>query len=93
MVFDSGNDPRAALAPDDHAHKPTALYLFSGIGGGSLGFRDAGFRGVGAFDLDAAACRDYEALVGEPATCKDLGARRASTPSSPGPTGTRTCAD
>lgn len=53
--------------------KPTALHLFSGIGGGALGFQKGGFRCVGAFDSDAAACRDFEQLVGSPATCADLG--------------------
>lgn len=50
----------------------TALHLFCGLGGGALGFQRAGFRSVGAFDLDPEACRDFEYLTGEPATCADL---------------------
>lgn len=52
----------------------TVLHLFCGLGGGGLGFKRAGFHGVGAFDSSPAACRDYETLVGEPATVADLGA-------------------
>jgi site-specific DNA-cytosine methylase len=52
--------------------QPTVLHLFSGLGGGALGFHRAGFRSVGAFDSDPAACRDLEYLTGEPATCVDL---------------------
>ncbi len=73
MVLKEDDPKRTFTFGEDEEHKPSALYLFCGIGGGSLGFKAAGFRGVGAFDFDAAACRDYEALVGEPATCKDLG--------------------
>lgn len=51
----------------------TALHLFCGLGGGALGFQRAGFRSVGAFDYDAACCRDFETLTGEQATCADLG--------------------
>ena len=54
------------------AKQPTVLHLFSGSGGGGLGFRRAGFRGVGAVDYSAAACRDFEMLVGERATHADL---------------------
>lgn len=50
------------------------LHLFCGIGGGALGFQRAGFDCVGAFDFDAAACRDFERLVGSPATVADLAA-------------------
>ncbi len=35
--------------------KPTYLSLFSGCGGFDLGFQQAGFRGLGAFDVDPAA--------------------------------------
>lgn len=51
----------------------TVLHLFCGLGGGGLGFSRAGFHGVGAFDSSPAACRDYQTLVGEPATVADLG--------------------
>lgn len=53
---------------------PTVLHLFSGSGGGALGFRRAGFRGVGAIDIDQAACRDLERLTGEQAHVADIGA-------------------
>lgn len=57
------------------------LHLFAGIGGGALGFERARaealglagrYRTVGAVDVDAAACRDFERLVGRPATCADV---------------------
>lgn len=51
---------------------PKVLHLFSGAGGGGLGFKRAGFESVGAFDSDPAACRDFEYLVGSPATVADL---------------------
>jgi len=51
----------------------TVLHLFCGLGGGALGFKRAGFRGVGAFDVDADCCCDFELLVGEPSTVADLG--------------------
>lgn len=60
----------------------TALFMFCGIGGCALGFRDARavlfgvegrFRVVGGVDNDAAACRDFELLVGAPALCADVG--------------------
>ncbi len=54
--------------------KPTCLTLFSGLGGGALGFQRAGFELVGGFDSWDAACRDYEYLTGSKAHCVDLGA-------------------
>lgn len=53
--------------------RSTFLSLFSGLGGGALGFKRAGFECVGAIDNDPAACRDYEYLTGWPATVGDLG--------------------
>ncbi len=59
----------------------TALFLFSGVGGCALGFRDATarlfgtegrFRVVGGVDFDARACRDFERLVGAPALAADI---------------------
>lgn len=52
---------------------PTVLHLFSGLGGGALGFKRAGFRTLGAFDVDPIACTNYERVVGEKATVADLG--------------------
>lgn len=49
-----------------------ALHLFSGLETGALGFQRAGFESVGAFDVDAAACRDLTYLTGEAATRADL---------------------
>lgn len=57
------------------------LHLFCGIGGGALGFQRARaeaagltgrYRTIGAVDFSAPACRDFEALTGESATCADL---------------------
>lgn len=52
----------------------TVLHLFAGAGGGALGFHRAGFRSVGAFDLDPVACATLEQLTGERATVADLAA-------------------
>lgn len=61
-----------------------AFHLFSGIGGGSLGFQRAHedilgirarFRTLGGIDSDPDACRDFETITGEKATCLDLFAR------------------
>ena len=51
---------------------PTVLHLFSGAGGGALGFTRAGFRSVGAFDFDETACAALTYLTGEPASVADL---------------------
>lgn len=59
--------------PKSEQDKPTLLSLFCGIGGGTLGFKSEGFDCVAGIDFDAAACHDYEALVGKPATQADLG--------------------
>lgn len=53
---------------------PTVVHLFAGSGGCTLGFARAGFRSLGSFDFDAAACRDLERLTGGPAFCVDLAA-------------------
>jgi len=50
----------------------TVLHLFSGSGGGALGFKRAGFRSLGSIDLDPIACRDLERLTGERAICADI---------------------
>jgi len=51
---------------------PTVFCLFGGIGGGALGFQQAGFRLLGSVDADEGACADYEYLTGSPATLADL---------------------
>ncbi len=51
---------------------PTLLSLFSGIGGGTLGFLRAGFDCIGAIDSDAAACRDHAYLTGRDAVRTDI---------------------
>lgn len=56
--------------------QPTVLHLCSGSGGGALGFHRAGFRSVGALDLDPAACRDLERLTGDSAHVVDIGAMK-----------------
>lgn len=50
----------------------TVLHLFAGAGGGSLGFKRAGFRSLGAVDIEPEACADLEYLTGEPATCANI---------------------
>lgn len=54
------------------SRQPTVLHLFSGAGGGALGFHRAGFRSVGALDISPLACEDVENLTGEKATVADL---------------------
>jgi DNA (cytosine-5)-methyltransferase 1 len=44
--------------------QPTLIDLFSGCGGASLGFEEAGFRIVAAVDLDHSACKTYAMNVG-----------------------------
>ncbi len=60
------------------------LHLFSGLGGGALGFQQATeewnglsgrYRTLGGIDVDAEACVDFEALTGVPATRLDLFSR------------------
>lgn len=60
------------------------FHLFSGLGGGALGFQRADeeylglrgrFRTLGGVDSDPDACGDFETLTGVPATCMDLFAR------------------
>src|SRR5436190_18861185 len=64
--------PRNALAPDPtnlkavrtwvrNAPRPTAIDLFSGAGGLSLGLRDAGFSVLLGADWDARAVETHEA--------------------------------
>lgn len=55
-------------------HDFTVLHLFSGSGGGALGFQRAGFRSLGSIDLDKIACRDLERLTGERAIVADIAA-------------------
>lgn len=61
--------PRASSGASS---QPTVLSLFSGMGGGLLGFIRAGFRSVGAIDCDPAAIRDLEYLTGAKGTVGDL---------------------
>jgi site-specific DNA-cytosine methylase len=50
----------------------TCLTLFSGIGGGALGFQQAGYELVGGLDSWEEACIDYEYLTGSKAHHVDL---------------------
>ena len=51
---------------------PGSLHLFSGAGGDALGFIEAGFEIVGAFDADPLACAAFEYVTGFRPTCADL---------------------
>ncbi|MFB5268192.1 DNA cytosine methyltransferase [Paenibacillus enshidis] len=60
------------------------LQLFSGIGGGSLGFKDAlveyggetgRFENIIGIDADPGACQNYEAITGSKSVCMDLFSR------------------
>jgi len=44
--------------------QPTLIDLFSGCGGASWGFKEAGFKIVAAVDIDHSACKTYAANVG-----------------------------
>jgi len=57
------------------------FHLFGAAGGGAKGFNRgsarvgnmvARFRCIGSIDVDAAACRDFDAHVGAKSTCMDL---------------------
>lgn len=59
----------------------TALFPFSGLGAGALGFLDASvtlfgrevrFRSLGGIDFDPVACADFERLTGSPAWCTSV---------------------
>jgi site-specific DNA-cytosine methylase len=50
----------------------TSFHMFSGAGGGSLGFKNAGYRSLGAIDNDPLACEDHGIFTGEPATCANV---------------------
>lgn len=52
--------------------QPAVLDLFCGVGGSALGFVRAGFRIVGAADIDPDACTTYAALIGVKPLCIDL---------------------
>jgi site-specific DNA-cytosine methylase len=73
---DAGTEGHQTCRLDNAAHRgetmSTVLHLFSGLGGGALGFQRAGFTSVGAFDYDTPCCRDLEYLTGERATVTDL---------------------
>jgi len=70
--------------PNAPQHTYRALHLFAGIGGGSLGFKQARFdwRGVPgrfenvlAIDSDPGACESYRTITGDRAECWDLFSR------------------
>lgn len=50
----------------------TCLSLCSGIGGGALGFQQAGFELIGGIDVWKEAIEDYRALTGSPGHVADL---------------------
>ena len=51
---------------------PTVVDLFSGCGGGSIGFKAAGFRVVGAVEIEPQAAASYQNLVGFTPTVADI---------------------
>lgn len=53
-------------------NKPTAVDLFCGAGGLSLGLKWAGFRILGAIDNDPAAVESYKRNLGPHVVCADL---------------------
>ncbi len=52
--------------------RPTFISLFSGCGGLDLGFINAGFRCIGAFDNDTLAVSVHKRNIGSAAVCHDL---------------------
>lgn len=60
------------LSPADR--ELTVVNFFAGVRGCSLGMKWAGFRSLGAFDSDARALRQLDALVGGPTFHCDLAA-------------------
>lgn len=50
----------------------TVGHLFSGSGGGAIGFQRAGFHGAFAVDYSESACRNFEMFTGETATHGDV---------------------
>jgi DNA (cytosine-5)-methyltransferase 1 len=53
--------------------KPIVIDLFCGVGGMSLGFKQAGFRVVGAFDIEERHIKTYKKnFPSTPAFCVDL---------------------
>jgi len=52
--------------------KPAVVDLFSGCGGGSLGFLAAGFRVVGAVEIESDPASSYARLVGTAPTIADI---------------------
>jgi DNA (cytosine-5)-methyltransferase 1 len=52
--------------------KPTFVSLFCGCGGVDVGFEQAGFRGIGAFDIDPGAIDVRAANLRGPAQVRDL---------------------
>ena len=52
--------------------RATVVDLFAGCGGGSLGFRQAGFEVIGAVEIDQDAATAYEANVGVAPLVKDI---------------------
>jgi DNA (cytosine-5)-methyltransferase 1 len=52
--------------------QPTVVDLFAGCGGGSLGFLAAGFRAVGAVEVDPDAAEAYEVNVGLRPLVRDI---------------------
>lgn len=52
--------------------RPTFLSLFSGCGGFDLGFLEAGFECLAAFDNDPVAVKTYRRNISDQIACRDL---------------------
>lgn len=71
--------PSGAIAiPAAHDARRTLIDLFAGCGGGSIGFRQAGFSPVAAIEIDVNAAAAYEVNLGVKPLVKNI--RRVKGP-------------
>ena len=63
-----GRRPVSRSTPDT----PSVIDLFSGCGGGSIGFKSVGFAVVGAVEIDPDAAASYTANVGTAPILRDI---------------------
>jgi DNA (cytosine-5)-methyltransferase 1 len=60
------------LKVKNNNNKPTFISLFSGCGGFDLGFKEAGFESLGAFDIDSLCLDNLHENIGSPIYEYDL---------------------